>query len=44
MEGYLEIFGRIFCGKKRKFRVMEKEIIFWGLETLISAEESFTIS
>jgi hypothetical protein len=24
--------------KKRKFRVMKKEIIFWGVETLISAE------
>jgi hypothetical protein len=34
MEGYLEIFEGNFV-EKRKFRVMEKEIIFFGVETLI---------
>jgi hypothetical protein len=34
MEGYLEIFWKEILWKKRKFRVMEKEIIFWGVETL----------
>ena len=32
MEGYLEIFGRKFGGKKEDF--VEKEMIFLGVETL----------
>jgi hypothetical protein len=38
MEGYLEIFGRKFCGKKlekKEISGMEKEIIFLGVETLV---------
>ena len=34
MEGYLRDFWKEILRGKRKFRVMEKEIIFLGVETL----------
>jgi hypothetical protein len=33
MEGYLEIFGRKFCGKKGNFGLWRRKF-FWGVETL----------
>ena len=29
MEGYLEIFGRKFCGKKGNFGLWRRKLFFW---------------
>jgi hypothetical protein len=29
MEGYLEIFGRIFCGKKGNVGLWRRKLFFW---------------
>jgi hypothetical protein len=29
MEGYLEIFGRKFCGKKGNFGLWGRKLFFW---------------
>ena len=33
MEGYLEIFGRKFCGKKGNFGLWRRKLFFWSGNT-----------